>query len=1729
MKNSAGQFVQVYNEYYSGNWTRSYDLYGDRNYDRYRWFTGQNGSGTRIIPRTSGTDTNDSHTQLYVRREPTRMDALKEGVNGFIDTIAELNSGLPAEYQNRIGIVKFASTQSNTPGNTLADTNNHYNNSQIFSGLNYYTNENKQGIKDQVALNLSSGGATQANFGMNLAQTVLNGANRPEAQRVVIFFTDGEPTSGSNFEAAVANAAVSTSRTLKSNTTNPTIVYTIGVLNGASSADPTPQTSNVNLYMHALSSNYPNASGYAYNNLGARAEGSDYYLTAGGDTSLVDVFSRIASAITSSGGDATATGRDGNTALTITDQLGPYMEVKGIDGIIYKNNGANSRVTGEYALYAQTGNQGAECISVTFQRDDNGNESTYKAVGSNTVVPSSLLSGGNANLTDITVVVTRSSDPAVGDTVKVTIPPQLVPAIRYEVEQQTNGLTGESKVSSVTKTDVNPIQVLFSVGMKSSTENNVVAELQEQALRAESATNQSDSQTQAYKDFIADAAQDGADGLYKLYSNNNDNNNASVDMLVATSNPYFFFVDEPLYTRSGNPGNYTYTRATATSTGPFYYLDPVYTVGNTTPTTTPTLWSGDTAHQYKRTSDTTLDGSKTYYTLDEDGNYVEVTSPNVDDIDTYYEDTGNLIIPNGTQRTTVRPIADVNKGTGNVTDSVETVFRAPVTLDQRDDGYHANQYLGNNGRLDMPIYGTLSVTKNFTAGEGFTLPTDPAPESTFNVTFTLPDGTSATNFKALIRNSSGRPVDRDTHEPIAGNVPASTVMFDIPAAGGTFKLRDGETIKITDLPDGTTYAVAEEGQTGYQATVTNDDGTTRTFDKGDTSSTKDADASEGVSTIAMADTKSVTFDNEFTPDPVDYAIPTGLFTKSIETIENYDLTADKYTFRVYERESFDSTTRTGTLVATGTNYKDDYDAITGQDLPGTNLVADTHWTNVWEDADGTQIDTPEEGTEPTADAHPRFWFERPGTYTYYVLEEAGTEPGVSYTDTMYTLRVVVTSENGELVARPYYYLGTTQVYPVVDPETGDTDDTLARQANFVNIYAPNGVTSSPTEDPDQIKITKTLTGRSMAEGEFTYTMYTEANWDTATNAPKIIDGAPAAPSARGFSGTPSRDESTGAYTAPVTINEVPFNRSGDYVYYLAEVSPASSTNGVTYDKDVYKLTAHVTASGDTFDVVWTLDPAEAKTDNDDYKDSIDANGAGTIYYNNVYAPRDAQAEFQPSLTKGLIGRDWLAGANGETFQLTVSGPADSPKPVFSNQAGVVSAELTKDDSTGWTMTYTLQPNDGTDSVTFIPGVFTYTGSIFENSEEEQIDIGGITITGKKREFSYTVKEIIPTEADEGNTLDGVTYDSHSMTLNVTAIDDLEGNIVLSTSNTGSAAFTNEYNAELTVNPVTISKTLIDHKLEAGTFYQYIIPSNAAAKAKAGVSDYSNSSHGDAAAGVASQFTQLGPLQNIHFDQDDLADVTTAADGTRRKEFIYDVSEVIDRGRTEYDTESQQANRTRRVTITLIDDGKGNLSTSTTIAGTDGTTPDDTPPARHLRRDAPQRRPRQLHECLRGFRRAAARHLQDAQRPRCPRERVRVHAHAGQGQRRGDGHELRRLHPDGCQRRRRPQHRDRRPVHQPDLHGGPAAGHGRERLRDRLQRRLHLHAQVPRVRERHVRAQRGQLPEHHHVQGRQAALRERLPRRRRDREEQGRLRHRRHDRRRRPRPPHRHGQLPAGSQ
>ena len=237
-------------------------------------------------------DVSGSMAEKIAWNQPTKIDSLKTVVNNFIKATADENAKITDQsQQNRIALVKFAGTASDNVGNdTYWDYRwgQRYNNSQIVTNLT----SNLNGLTSTVD-SLNAAGATQADYGFQKARVALQNA-RTDAKKVIIFFTDGQPTSSNEFEKSVANEAVRNAKALKD---AGATVYSIGVFGDANPNNTSTNWNNrFNAYMHAVSSNYPNAT--AWNRLSNRADNSSYYKAATDADQLNNIFESIRQEIT---------------------------------------------------------------------------------------------------------------------------------------------------------------------------------------------------------------------------------------------------------------------------------------------------------------------------------------------------------------------------------------------------------------------------------------------------------------------------------------------------------------------------------------------------------------------------------------------------------------------------------------------------------------------------------------------------------------------------------------------------------------------------------------------------------------------------------------------------------------------------------------------------------------------------------------------------------------------------------------------------------------------------------------------------------------------------------------------------------------------------------------------------------------------------------------------------------------------------------------------------------------------------------------------------------------------------------------------------------------------------------------------------------------------------------------------------------------------------------------
>lgn len=157
-------------------------------------------------------DFNGNSTNANASR---RQYAMKQAVNNFISAV---NDKYSDDADHRMALVTFGSGASTLLGWTAVD------------------DAGKEALQGAInGLPAGPAGATNVAAGMGEAVALMGdrynytGANTPR-QKVVIVFTDGVPTTSSDFDVDVADAAINTAKSMKD---KGVTVYSIGIFSGA--------------------------------------------------------------------------------------------------------------------------------------------------------------------------------------------------------------------------------------------------------------------------------------------------------------------------------------------------------------------------------------------------------------------------------------------------------------------------------------------------------------------------------------------------------------------------------------------------------------------------------------------------------------------------------------------------------------------------------------------------------------------------------------------------------------------------------------------------------------------------------------------------------------------------------------------------------------------------------------------------------------------------------------------------------------------------------------------------------------------------------------------------------------------------------------------------------------------------------------------------------------------------------------------------------------------------------------------------------------------------------------------------------------------------------------------------------------------------------------------------------------------------------------------------------
>ena len=1273
-----------------------------------------------------------------------RIDALKSAANNFVNHIAEQNQGISdSSKQHQVSIVKFSGDKSAAVGNdTYYRGGYKYNYSQVMKAMSPCTDA--AAFRNTIN-SINPAGSTRADYGLQLADSQTS--NREDAKKIVIFFTDGSPTSSSGFESEVASSAVSAAKAMKD---KKATVYTVGIFSGADpSADPSG-ASNENKFMHAVSSNYPEAA-YTQNsgfwgdwdwNLGTRPDGSDFYKSATNADELKKVFDDISSEIVKGSGyptNATEGAEHTSGYITFDDALGAYMQVDSFKAI---------------ALNGQTFENPTKTTA--------GNVDTYTFDGTVAMGDKSV------SLGNVVITVTKSTDLAVGDKVQVKAPAALIPLRSYNVDQ---------KSMTMTVSDTKPINVVYTSSLKPGAESLLA--------------NPDD----AMSEYLQANSQEGKASFYSNDWKQGYLGNTIANFEPSSDNIYYYFTsDTPIYTDEACT-----QRAHQVVAGNTYWYK--YSCYEMTDAGSGTVEEKEKVISFDGADAEAIEGS---IGVNNQGAYFKAGTARLTYLNNLYKAKDNNAT--GTANDVLNPkwvgAGQVGAYLGNNGKlSVDLPGTLAVTKQLKvPEGYELSDF--DNDSFEFTIDIAKAANKGFSAvvknangqqlGDAFTLQFNVAGEAQHSLkagetlyVYGLDGGWS---YEVSEADRAGfTPAGTDlTGAIVAGQTVNAKVVNTYSASG---KLEGAQVLKgekvltgrswnstdkftfLLEAPEGSVDVPMPEGAIGGRATVevTQPDGTPAgtpvPFNFGDITYTKpgvytyeirESEAlsvlNPGVSasealyevTVTVTDeghTGNLTVNSEMKKllsddgDKVEPSttVPPASFVNEYDTqeVKWAPVGEKKYTdstdARPLEQGMFHVIACTDDPTAPLPKLDNDQEISgvhNGVTYRGAVVSVDANGAIAFPQATYTYSNLGQGQTEKT--------------FTYKIMEVvwdgsnwhsvedalAGSgfvSAGVKYDPTIWTVKVTLKNDNDVLVLSVQYLKGDVPVQ--------------GTSFQFANSYDPTPATAA-------IEGSKTLTGRDMKDGE-TFGFELSAADDATQSAVKL-------PAAATVS-----DAKDGVATG-FTFDEMSFNKPGEYTFNVNETKwngeavPAADGKGMQFDRSTKTVKVTVT---------------------DDHTGSLKAevtypNGAAA--FANKYATGSTYNGIQ--VEKTLQGRNMAAGE----FGFTIEG---------------------KDDAS-------------TDLLTDADKQFTNENNRADGVADVMTKLSGHTFTqaDNGKHYEFTVKETIPNGAvqDQATGLwyaeaTGLYYDGANHVVTIDVADDGNGKLTVTTKVDGHdgnvVSFVNKYRAQ----------------------------------------------------------------------------------------------------------------------------------------------------------------------------------------------------------------------------------------------------------------------------------------------------------------------------------------------
>ena len=1309
-----------------------------------------------------------------------RIDALKTAANSFIEKIAEENAKISDESkQHQVAIVKFAGDKTNKVGNDMYGNKGYtYNYSQVMKEPTLCKDDGVSSLKSTVN-SIKPAGATRADYGMDLAESI---SDREDAKKVVLFFTDGSPTSYSSFESSVADSAINKANSLKK---DGTVIYTIGIFSGANpAADPTASgTINENKFMHAVSSNYPTAAssisfwGEWTINFGARSENANYYKSAKNAKELEDIFKDISESITEVVGYPTEVhdgyGEHKSGYITFTDELGDFMQVDDFTEVEY--NGTTFKDP---------------------EKSTKGNVDNY------------TFAGEAANLV-ITVQRAAEGNPQQGDIVEVKIPASLISLRKFDVDET----KGTLKVS-----DVEPIRVKYASSVKDIARENLFTP--DEALKKYIDKNTTDEQGSKSVAFYANK-----------WNGDLDLGDTIANFKPAATNRYYFFQKQtPIYV---DPACTQPAKGQLESERHYYYQDEFEVAdgsGKLDHGTTVIEFAGGHAAQFagavvKDESSGNLSFSEGTARL------AFIDELHTDKKSNATETASDVLNPRWNDTSSKESATHVDSHLGNngkisfdvtpATVDTKADFGLTKVLEGRDwtgtDEFAFELSATSGDDTPMPASTDATVRQGNTAIDFGEIAFNKPGEYTYEVRevkgtlggIAYSDNVAKITVKATVDTAgkltaevtkSKDKVFTNTYSvkpdefSVTDQITATKVLtgreLSLKADEFSFELVEGEDEDAKVVATGTNDAAGNITMGAVEYTKPGKHTYTLREVKGDvggitystaeytivTTITDNGDGTLKAEHVLKED-KKAEFTNSYKPGSEVSSVTDQITATKVLT--GRDLKADEFSFELVEGEGEDAK-----VVATGTNVA--RGKITMNPIEYTEAGEHTYTlrevnggtasngitydgktytivTTITDNGDGTLSAThklqganeakfnnsykpnPDESSVTDQITATKVLDGRDlkeGEFHFELVEgndvvAAGTNDAegnitmipIEYTaagEHTYTLREVKGNAGG------ITYDGKT--YTVVTTITDNGDGTLSAthvlkdvdEAKFVNSYKPGSKDSSVT---DQITATKSLDGRDLKAGEFRFELV-EGNDVVATG--------------------------TNAADGKIAMSEIAYTEAGKHTYTLRETKAGATENGITYSTAEYTIVTTVTDNGDGTHIV------EHKLQN---------NKKAT--FENAYnvTPKSSSVTDQVKATKSLTGRDLKASEFH--FELV----------------------------------------EGNDVVA--------TGT---NAADGKIAMSEIAYT-EAGKHTYTLREV---PGDAGN---GITYDDKTYTIETTITDKGDGTLVAKHELKGDneAKFSNSYKPnpdEFSVtDQITAAKSLDGRELKAGEFSFELVEGN----------------------------------------------------------------------------------------------------------------------------------------------------------------------------------------------------------------------------------------------------------------------------------------------------------------